>query len=266
MKLFHYFLKASELKLSLNEFPFTSFSTSELTTENLSIDFPAKKMLGKQAETIFESWLKHTKHYQLVAANIQVQGATQTLGELDYIAIDSETNSILHIELACKFYVLDETLGKNISEQWIGPNRKDRLVDKIAKLRTKQFPLLHRKETVSALALFQLDLSAVQQQYCLKAFLFVPKGFQQDALPKHFQECLVGYYIHWEKLDSELDETALFALPHKKEWLLPPESLTTWISFSEAKEAIKSSIAEKRSPFVYKKTSGSIEKFFVVWW
>ena len=263
---FSYFLKAPELRLSLDEFPYASFSTLEIVAEHFYIEFPANKMLGKQAETIFESWLKQAKHYQLVAANIQIQGATQTAGELDYLVIHSETNNTLHIELACKFYVLDATLGKTIPEQWIGPNRKDRLVDKLAKLKTKQFPLLHRKETASALGPFQLDLSVVQQQYCLKAFLFVPKYFRQDTLPRHFQDCLVGYYIHWEKLAIELDETALFALPSKKEWLLPPESLTTWISFSEAKKAITSSITEKRSPLVYKKTSDSIEQFFVVWW
>jgi hypothetical protein len=261
-----YFLNAPELKLPADEFPFSSFAASELVSEKFLFDFPTEKIIGKQAETIFESWLKHSKRFQLVAANIQIQGAMETLGELDYIVIDNKTDSTLHIELACKFYLLDETLGKQVLEHWIGPNRKDRLVDKLDKMKTKQFPLLHREETVSVLNEFELDISAVQQQYCLKAFLFIPKGFHQHKLPKHFQECLVGFYIHWAELDAENDKTALYVLPQKKEWLLPPESLTNWVPFSEAKESVKDLIAEKRSPLVYKKVNGCIEKFFVVWW
>lgn len=261
-----YFLNAPELKLPRGEFPFTPFVTSEIITEISSFDFPAKKMLGKQAEVIFENWLMHSQRYQLLAANIQIQGATETLGELDYIVTDTETDGFLHIELACKFYLLDETLGQYISEQWIGPNRKDMLVDKLTKMKAKQFPLLHREETALALNEFQLDFSAIKQQYCLKAFLFVPKKFQLQKLPKYFQNCLTGFYIHWAELDSEKDEDALYALPQKKEWLLPPESLTTWLSYSEAKEAIKNSIDEKRSPLVYKKIGGLLAQFFVVWW
>ncbi|WP_432413031.1 DUF1853 family protein [Rasiella sp. SM2506] len=263
---FIYFLKTPELKLPTKEFSFTPFSISEISTEIVPFDFPTEKMLGKQAEFIFESWLEHSQRFQLIAANIQIQGATQTMGELDYIVTDTETNSTLHIELACKFYLLDERLGKTILEQWIGPNKKDRLVDKLEKMKTKQFPLLYREETASSLSKFQLDSSVIQQQYCLKAFLFVPKGFHPHTFPKYFQACLTGFYIHGTELDSEKDENALYTLPQKKEWLLPPEGLRPWISFSEAKKHIKNALAEKRAPLVYKKTDVSIEKFFVVWW
>ena len=68
-------------------------------------------MLGKQAETCFEFLLKQSKRYQLLAANIQIQGEIKTLGELDYLVFDSETSKTLHIELACKFYLFDVSLG-----------------------------------------------------------------------------------------------------------------------------------------------------------
>ncbi|MAZ73257.1 MAG: hypothetical protein CMC70_08915 [Flavobacteriaceae bacterium] len=261
-----FFLKAPELKLSLKDFPFAAFSTSEIDAESLLIDFPSEQMLGKQAEFLFEQGLKHTPRFQIIAANIQIQGATETLGELDYLVFDSKTQQTLHIELACKFYLLDESLGTALLDQWIGPNRKDRLQDKLGKMKTRQFPLLHRDETAWALNNFSVKTPVIQQQYCFKAFLFVPKGFQQTKLPQHFQNCLVGYYMYWEQLIAEKDETALYALPQKKQWLLPAENLMHWLSFSEAKEEIKKFITEKRSPLVYKKKNGLVEKFFVVWW
>ncbi len=145
-------------------------------------------------------------------------------------------------------------------------NRKDRLADKLEKMKTKQFPLIYEAASASVFEALQLDVSAIKQHYCLKAFLFIPKKFQQHALPKEYRECLAGHYIKWTELDSEKNSTALYALPQKKEWLLPPKSITNWLSYPEAKEAIKNSIAEKRSPLVYKKGVGGIEKFFVVWW
>ncbi len=120
MNLSHYFLKVPELKVSFATFPFAPFSLKIADAENFSIDFPAEKMLGKQAEYLFENWLKHSQRFQLLAANIQIQGETKTLGELDYVVRAIETNETLHIELACKFYVLDETLGTKVSAQWIG--------------------------------------------------------------------------------------------------------------------------------------------------
>lgn len=263
---FLYFLKTPELKLPTEEFPFAPFCISEIATEIEPLDFPAKKMLGKQAEFIFESGLKYSQRFQIIAANIQIQGATETLGELDYIAADIETDTILHIELACKFYLLDATLSEDVTEQWIGPNRKDRLVDKLAKLQTKQFPLFYREETASALSEIELNISTIHQHYCVKAFLFLPKGFQQHILPAHFQDCIAGYYVPFSELDREENTTAHYALPEKKEWLLPPENLINWFSYSQAKEAIEKLITEKRSPLVYKKVNGHMEKFFVVWW
>ncbi len=260
------FLKVPELELPLEQFPFASFSTSKMATEGVVPDLPTDKMLGKQAEYIFEQWLKHSQRFQIIAATIQIQGATETLGELDYIVTDTKTSSTLHIELACKFYLLDETLGNSTTLQWIGPNRKDRLRDKLQKMKTRQFPLLYRQETASVLREFQVVVSNVQQHYCLKAFLFVPKAFRHHELPKYFQNCLAGYYISFNQLKAEADEKALYVLPQKKEWLLPPEKMTRWVSFSEAHKQINNSITEKRSPLIYKKRNGTIEKFFVVWW
>jgi uncharacterized protein len=263
---FYYFLKAPVLKLPTEQFPFSYFET--LTTESFSetTDFPSQLMLGKQAEYIFENYLKQSQRYEICRANIQVQGAQETLGELDYLVTDTKTAATLHIELACKFYLLDENLGTPIMEQWIGPNRKDKLADKLEKIQARQFPLLQREETVSLLADSDLEISKIAQHYCMKAFLFVPKYYGIQKLPKYFQECLTGYYLNISQLAAEKEVTALYALPQKKEWLLPPENLTNWIPFSEVKKHITAAIAEKRSPLVYKKLNGGIEKFFVVWW
>ena len=222
-------------------------------------------MLGKQAEACFEYLLKNSKNYQLLAANIQIQGETKTLGELDYLVFDTETKKTLHIELACKFYLFDDSLGPNYNAKWIGPNRKDTLQEKLDKVKEKQFPLLYAPETAVALKELHLDIPEVEQQVCIKSFLFLPKDFNKEQLPEPYQSCVVGTYISFSEFKEEQAD-ALFAIPDKKQWLLPPESLPDWLSFSDAKERISSLIDTKKSPLVYKKQKGILEKFFVIWW
>lgn len=253
------------LKLPSTELAYPAFTIDE-NLELPPISFPSQRMLGKQAEYLFEHYLTHSKRYQIIASNIQIQGIFETLGELDYIVLDTLTNKKLHIELACKFYLLDESLGSEIKAQWIGPNRKDRLIDKLEKLHKKQFPLLHKKETSLFLDTFEINSTKIEQQVCLKAFLFLPKNKREFNIPQHYAHCIVGTYIKFEELDTIIDANASYALPSKKEWLLPPISIENWFSFSEVKEKITESIAKKRSPLVYKKVRTSIEKIFVVWW
>lgn len=223
-------------------------------------------MLGKQAETCFEFLLKQSKRYQLLAANIQIQGETKTLGELDYLIYDTETQKTLHIELACKFYLFDDNLGPNSEAKWIGPNRKDTLQEKLDKVTEKQFPLLFAPETADFLKDLHLDIATIEQQVCIKSFLFLPKDFNKEKFSKHYQECIVGTYIPFSEFETEENSGALFAIPDKKEWLIPPENLTEWYSFVEAKENIVSLVTNKKSPLVYKKQKDTLEKFFVVWW
>lgn len=216
-----------------------------------------------QAEACFETYLKESKNFELLAANLQIHGDKETLGELDYIVQNLKTEKIVHIELACKFYLYDENAGASKEEKWIGPNRKDSLFDKLEKVKLKQFPLLHTAETIQKLA--ELGIAKPSsQELCLKAFLFLPKKMAAETLTQPFQNCIVGHYI--KPTDLEEDETALYAIPNKKEWLLPANTLTNWHSFSEIKQLIDEQLKINKSPLIYKKTPHKMEHFFVVWW
>ena len=252
--------------MASENFHFESFIFSEEIENAFNFDFPDYIVLGKQAEACFEFCLKNSKRYKLLAANIQVQGDTETLGELDYIVFDTETEKTIHIELAGKFYLYDDSLAGNMEAKWIGPNRKDTLEFKLNKLQKKQFPLLYAPETIAKLTTLGIkNIMEMEQQLCLKASLFLPKDFQKEKLSQNYQDCIEGHYIFAEQFASE-DKNAMFAIPNKKEWLLPFAEIKNWYSFSEAEELIKKQLSEKTSPLVYKRTQTGIEKFFVVWW
>lgn len=258
-----HFLNAPDLKINSEKYPFTDFEFLDEKIAESEFIFPKNAVLGMQAEACFEAYLKQSKNFELLAANLQIHGEKETLGELDYIVENLKTNQVVHIELACKFYLFDENAGASEEEKWIGPNRKDRLFDKLEKVKLKQFPLLYKDETIEKLQTLGIEVPTLQE-LCLKAFLFLPKKMSAEIFPKPFQDCIVGYYL--KPTDFEEDETALYAIPSKKEWLLPTDKLTTWHTLSEIKPLIETQLKIKKAPLIYKKTPYKIERFFIVWW
>ncbi|MDT0556757.1 DUF1853 family protein [Patiriisocius hiemis] len=259
----HFILNPS---LDLSKFEnslFSSFIFSEENIRQSTINIPENFMLGKQAEFLFESYLNVSKRYNIIASNIQIQGATETLGEIDYLVKDTLLHKTLHIELACKFYLFDGS-QKDRFAKWIGPNRKDSLQEKVDKLTTKQFPILYKDETKPVLDKYGLNSSGIEQQLCLKAFLFIPEELKKDGFTSAFQKCIVGYWVNYNVL--QLESNASYYIPSKREWLQPIASIKHWLDAKNAQKTISQSISEKRSPLVYKKTAQNVEQFFVVWW
>lgn len=219
-------------------------------------------ILGKQAEFIFSEILKASKNYAVLLENIQINQDKRTIGELDYILKNKETNAVYHVELACKFYVLKEDENLQLEGQWIGPNLKDTLLDKINKFEQRQFPLLYHGATKEILSTLSIS-ETIQQQFCIKAKLFVPENYAKE-LPPYYKNCIQGV---WKKFaDLKLNKDATYAIPSKRAWLLPETQITTWCSSEHIFEVIATQIATKKSPLVYQKLGDQIVSFFVVWW
>lgn len=259
-----HFVKAPTLKVHSEKYPFSNFIFHEEISLEDNFTFPEILVLGMQAEALFEAFLTNSKFYNLLSANLQIQGKNRTIGEMDYIVRDLKSNEVLHIELACKFYLYDPDVSVSEEEKWIGPNRKDSLFEKLEKIKQKQFPILHLPETIEALKALNIEKPTVQK-LCLKAFLFIPRGMRSSELPINYNECIVGSWIRFTDFEGE-DTNTIYTIPNKKQWLLPPENMKTWYSFAAIKKEIKTQIDNRRSPMVYKKTAENIERFFVVWW
>ena len=216
-----------------------------------------------QAEACFKEYLKQSKEFDLLAANLQIQGEKETLGELDFIVKNLKTGENIHIELACKFYLFHENKSKEVEQNWVGPNRKDSLSEKLEKLKLKQFPLLKASETIQKLNELRIE-KPTSQAVCLKAFLFIPKYLKPESFPKNYEDCIVGHYV--KATDFVKEESALYAIPTKKEWILPVNALKNWYTFLEIKPLVDEQLKLNKSPLIYKKTPHKLECFFVVWW
>jgi hypothetical protein len=100
-----------------------------------------KIRLGKYVERFVSYQLQQDESIKIVSENIQIQQNKITTGELDCVLF--KNHSPIHLEIIYKFYVYDSTVGKTEIEHFIGPNRKDSLVEKLTKLQEKQLPLLY---------------------------------------------------------------------------------------------------------------------------
>jgi len=104
--------------------------------------------LGKRFEQLVNWWFEACPEYDVLAKNLVIQGRDRTLGEMDLIVRDAQTSQVLHLELACKFYLQTRVSGS--WNHWVGMDPKDRLDLKLDKL-ASQLKLNKRSETQSVL-------------------------------------------------------------------------------------------------------------------
>ncbi len=267
----NFFIQSPGLTIRSKGYSLDSFDFYGEEILNSDFRFPRSSIIGLQAEECFRAYLEQSTLYRLLASNLQIYGPRAkgsreriTLGELDYIVRDLVKAENVHIELACKFFLFDPNAAAVEEGSWIGPNRRDSLLEKLDKIKTNQFQLLGSAEAIQKLASLNID-PPTQQQVCFKAFLFIPKAMDLADFSDNYRQCIAGYWIPYKDLKNE-DHDAQFAIPNKKEWLLPFHHIKSWLPFPELKHEVDAHIENRKSPLIYKRTPGNFERFFVVWW
>ncbi len=223
----------------------------------------APRRLGKLVEAFVFHQLQLSPSVNWLTDNLQIQDGKITVGEIDALYVANGTP--IHLEVAYKFYLLDTlTTYSDPIARWIGPNRNDHLHYKLAKLHTRQFPLLYTPLARGYLNRYQLKPEQLQQSLCFKAQLFLPYGQQLDISPLN-QDCVVGFHLPFRALATL--EHYSFYIPSKLDWLLTPQPDISWQDYPEARQELAAVIKDKRSPLVWlKDTQGNLSKGFVTFW
>ncbi len=254
------FLEAPDLKGLLNNID--DFEIDEDVTIS-TFSFPEIKRLGKRMEYILNNVLEKDSKYDLLASNIQLKSNSRTIGEIDYIIEDKKGN-IIHLELATKLYLLDQSLSSDFVHQWIGPNRKDFLQLKLDKLKKHQFLMSETQEFKAYSSIHNIP-TPTKKALLLKCQLFLPFN-QKINLPQNFANCICGQWLTIKQFQENYNNCA-FYLPEKKDWFILPEHNTFWLNKTEALHQIKDSHTRQFSPLVWIKTEeNEYLKIFVVWW
>jgi len=235
----------------------------EQNSSKINIDIDEKLRLGKYIERFVSYQLEQENTITILCENVQIQKEKRTLGELDCILLKNKKP--IHLEIIYKFYLYNSSIGNNEIEHFIGPNKKDSLLEKLTKLKEKQLPLLYSKECKSYLKTINLFVDNIEQQVYFKAQLFVPFSNLNIELSSINKKCIVGFFINRKELAQFKD--CKFYIPIKKDWLVKPHQNVDWINFHQFKENSDEYLARDFSPLCWlKKANGEIEKFFLVWW
>lgn len=141
--------------------------------------------LGIYFEALWTYFWQHQRGIQLLAYNRQVQREGKTFGAFDFLIAENSGHrqQFLHIELALKFY-LGAAAGSTRWCDWIGPNSRDTLENKLQHLCNHQLPLSQHAELAALQVIPGVPLSVFQRRYLLRGYFYAP--WQEPALqPLH---------------------------------------------------------------------------------
>lgn len=218
---------------------------------------------GKRMERFMSDYIRSESNWDVRAENVQIIDDQRTVGELDFILENTQTQRLLHLELACKFYLYDPELSKETA-RWIGPNRRDSLKLKLQKLGRKQFPLLSNPATQKTLEQLNIEVAEMEQALSIKSMLFLPAG--STATPPGVNpKAIQGNWYRPEELGQF--KNCLWHLPEKINWAVDPVHCAEWLDYDSFLVQLYRWLDEKRSPMCWLKTpEGTFKKLFAVWW
>jgi hypothetical protein len=124
-------------------------TTADFSDLKRLIDGRRSYKVGPAFEALIQYGLTHGLGHECLAFDLQVYDEKRTMGALDLV-LRSHDGQIAHWELAYKLYLQS---GDALEwKHWIGPNERDRLNRKVARLLDHQLPLSKRPQAQSALA------------------------------------------------------------------------------------------------------------------
>lgn len=258
------FIETPQIWDKVPSFPYAPFEMRKVKLESTPLDLqiPPTMVLGKRMEQFFSYYVTHFSNEKVLAHSEQIIHEKQTLGELDFLLRNKETQEVSHVELVYKFYLYDPNISAE-DDHWTGPNHRDSLKRKLTRLVEKQFPLLHRIETLPLLQKIGLNPEEIVQKICFKANFFVPWDYEKEALPDGNS----GTWMRALDFDDPYFHQHKFYSPRKQNWPIHPRHNTTWFSYEEIKKQVFTFIGISKSPLVWMKTGqGEYKRFFVVWW
>lgn len=178
------------------------------------------RLLGHYFEALIEYWLSHWRRMEVYAVRLQVRGEERAIGEFDFLFRDRFRDINYHWESAVKFFL--RFRHSDGSHEWLGPNPRDTLQNKLTKVFRRQLLLAHNPAVKPLL--HRLGIRAVQSKAFIKGYLFYPvddwqepEAVPAESSPRH----LKGWWLpaaEVERIPSRTDTDRWFVLS-RHQWL-----------------------------------------------
>lgn len=198
--------------------------------------------LGKRFEKLIHYFLSNVPETSLLESNIQVFQKHKTLGEIDFIFKELDTHSLMHLEVACKFYL--QIANSTTWQSFVGPNGKDTLRNKI---KTTQRQLQLSKNPLFLEQFPQFDEEEIQSNALIKGFIFhhfkkIPYSKKPMRANKNYN---AGWYAFASEIKSFLAPNNSWIILERRNWLNPLLQQDAQVLSSE--ELVKVSLSHFRT-------------------
>lgn len=150
--------------------------------------------LGLVFECLWHFFLDQDPETELIANNLPIRDGDRSVGELDILYRCHQRNTVVHLELAVKFY-LDAgrpLVPGEAHSRWLGPDRRDRLDKKLARLREHQLPLPHSQWGKQVLADRGIEEWQTELVFAGRLFEAIDASTTEKELP-------ANSWIHWRE-------------------------------------------------------------------
>jgi len=176
-------------------------------------------LLGRYFEALIALYLQNSPQFDLIARNLIIGQPGLQLGEFDFIFRDKDDQKIYHWEVSVKFYLFEPK-----TQKLLGPNPKDSLDKKLAKVFNQQLTLSQRP--MAQIALQELGVERVFPKAFIKGYLFYPANGDWQNYQSHYadlsQDHLRGWWCYADQLHRDLpqkNESSRWCVLEKSQWL-----------------------------------------------
>lgn len=179
---------------------------------------PRTYKLGIRAEALLVWGLRQLPRFRLLAHQLQLRDGSNCLGELDFLIEDRALRRYEHWELALKFFGWS-------GDQWIGPDSKDQLTQKLERMQGRQLSLSQTPAFRQWLQQHSPEAIAGpwQRRLLSRGFAFVLWGMHLPVdQPEVSAQAQQGWLVHRDRLPPST------AFPSVQGWVSLPREL--WMS------------------------------------
>ena len=191
------------------EFPLDLAEQTDITQQLLP---KRQQRLGRYFEALCETGLTHHPDWQVVLSGFAIRDGQRTLGEIDLVVEEKQTQQLTHLELALKFYLRVDQPSCGHDHHWMGPSLVDSYEQKLSRLVQHQIPMGLNPKVAQA-----LGRSIHTQRLMIKGRLFVAA----DSLTAEQSAQGYGIWLTCEQLQQQCSNSECIIL-ERSQWLTGP--------------------------------------------
>lgn len=227
-----------------------AFPHGELRLPETIPELRFDQKLGHLYEDALAILLDGSDRYDLLERNLQLQlDRHTTVGELDFLIRDLDSGTLIHLELATKFYL---SLRKGETVLLPGPDPRDHYFRKLDRLRSHQLRLIARHR--NHLPARWRD-QAIETRHLIYGCLFDHVDDPEPFLPASLNpRCRRGKWLRFHEIPAHFPGGVTFEIIPKALWPVSPEalpglSLEAWEAAREPERCLMVRVPSSEIPY-----------------